>query len=84
MTSETVLYSSLLLSMVLGAVIVVFGIFYQNGIGSVAALGSVFILVCVGGLAYLAAETEVPTKTASPRTGSSSKESEQVNGEKST
>ncbi|MDS0475741.1 hypothetical protein [Natrinema sp. 1APR25-10V2] len=58
MASDTLVYSALVLSMAVGAVIVVGGIFAQNGIGTIAAVGSVFILVSVGGLAYLAAETE--------------------------
>ncbi|MFC6763977.1 hypothetical protein [Natrinema soli] len=68
MANETLVYTALLLSMVLGAVIVVGGIFFQNGIGAIAALGSVFILLCVGGLAYLASEseTEAAVDTSTP------------------
>jgi len=76
MPSETLVYTVLLLSMVLGAVIVVGGIFFQNGIGTIAALGSVFILLCVGGLAYLASKTEGAASTISTSTEEKARESE--------
>jgi len=54
--------------MAVGAVIVVGGIFAQNGIGTIAAFGSVFILLSVGGLAYLAEVTEAEPETVSTTT----------------
>lgn len=81
MTGESGLYSALLLSMALGAVIVVGGTFVQNGIGTIAALGGVFILLGVGGLAHLASEAEDET-VSTHATETTTEDSEPMHGGK--
>lgn len=74
------LYGALMLSIALGAVIVVGGTFAQDGIGTIAALGSVFILLGVGGLARLASESEAESSVTT--TVSTNEATEPMRGDK--
>ncbi|WP_049921326.1 hypothetical protein [Halopiger djelfimassiliensis] len=77
MAEEIRTYVALFLGQVLGAVIVVAGVFLQGGIETMAIIGGVLLLLCIAGLAYVgtrdepstASGTDTPDEASGPSDG---------------